>query len=140
LFGTSMGGQGALRLAFKHPDLFPTVAAIAPAIEYHEYYGQGNALDEMYESKEQARQDTAILHVHPSHFPPHLFFCCDPADTEWHRGADRLHEKLTALGVGHECDLTTQAGGHSWDYYNAVADRVVRFLHAGLDQESRRLL
>src|SRR5262245_4352327 len=34
LLGVCMGGQGALRLAFKHPDVFPVVAAIAPAIEY----------------------------------------------------------------------------------------------------------
>lgn len=27
LLGVSMGGQGALRLAYKHPNLFPTVAA-----------------------------------------------------------------------------------------------------------------
>jgi pimeloyl-ACP methyl ester carboxylesterase len=139
LFGVSMGGQGALRLAFKHPDEFPAVAGISPAIDYHDYHGQGNSLDEMYDSKEQARQDSAILHVHPSQFPPHVFFCCDPED-DWHRGVDRLHEKLSALGVPHECDLTTKAGGHSWDYYNAVAGRVVRFLRDGLDQESRRLL
>ena len=113
---------------------------IAPAIEYHEYHGQGNSLDEMYESKEQARQDTAILHVHPSHFPPHIFFCCDPDDAEWHRGADRLHEKLSALGIAHECDLTTRAGGHTWDYYNAMAGRLVRFLVDGLEHDSRRLL
>src|SRR5262245_14917766 len=31
LLGVSMGGQGALRLAFKHPDVFPVVAAISPA-------------------------------------------------------------------------------------------------------------
>src|SRR3954451_9967854 len=80
LFGVSMGGQGALRLAFKHPDRFPVVAAVAPAIDYHEYYGQGNSLDQMYESKEHARQDTAVLHVHPSRFPPHIYFCCDPDD------------------------------------------------------------
>ncbi|MCR9118154.1 MAG: esterase family protein, partial [bacterium] len=30
LFGTSMGGQGALRLAYKHPDVFPVVAGISP--------------------------------------------------------------------------------------------------------------
>jgi S-formylglutathione hydrolase len=139
LFGISMGGQGALRMAFKRPERFPVVAAIAPAIEYHDYYGQGNSLDAMYESKEQARQDTAILHVHPSQFPPHIFFCCDP-DDEWHRGADRLHEKLSALGIPHVCDLTTRAGGHTWEYYNAVAPRVVRFLYDSLDEESRRLL
>jgi S-formylglutathione hydrolase len=139
LFGVSMGGQGALRLAFRYPDEFPIVAAISPAIEYHEWYGQGNSLDVMYESKEQARQDTATLHVHPSHYPPHIFFCCDP-DDDWHRGADRLHEKLSALGVLHECDLTTRAGGHTWDYYNAVAGRVIGFLRKGLAEESRRLL
>src|SRR5262245_56178069 len=38
LFGVSMGGQGALRIAFKHPDIFPVVAGIAPAIDYHEWY------------------------------------------------------------------------------------------------------
>jgi len=30
LVGISMGGQGALRLAFKHPQLFPAVAGISP--------------------------------------------------------------------------------------------------------------
>jgi S-formylglutathione hydrolase len=140
LQGISMGGQGALRLAFKYPQLFPVVAALAPAIEYHELYGQGTPLDEMYDSKEQCRQDSAIMHVPPHHPPPHIFFCIDPADSRWFRGNDRLHEKLNALGVPHEIDLTTRAGGHSWDYFNHMAERVERFVHAGLEQESRRLL
>jgi S-formylglutathione hydrolase len=33
LAGWSMGGMGALRIAFKHPDLFGAVAAWAPAVE-----------------------------------------------------------------------------------------------------------
>jgi pimeloyl-ACP methyl ester carboxylesterase len=140
LLGISMGGQGALRLAFKHPDQFPVVAAISPAIEYHELYYREPPLDEMYNSKEQCRQDTAPMHVHPSRQPPHLFYCIDPTDREWYRGSDRLHEKLNALGVPHEIDLATRAGGHSWDYYNHMADRAVRFLNAGLEYESRRLL
>ena len=32
LLGTSMGGQGALRFAYKYPDTFPVVAAISSAI------------------------------------------------------------------------------------------------------------
>jgi S-formylglutathione hydrolase len=139
LLGVSMGGQGALRLAFKHPELFPVVAAVAPAIEYHELYGQGHPLDEMYDSKEQCRQDTAPMHVHPARHPPHVFFCADPEDP-WSRGGDRLHEKLSALGVAHEADLTTRAGGHSWAYFDHMAGRAVRFVHAGLGQEGRRLL
>jgi S-formylglutathione hydrolase len=140
LLGISMGGQGALRLAFKHPHLFPVVAGIASAFDYHEYYGQGFTIDGMYDSKEQCRQDTALMHVPPYNYPPHIFFCIDPADGDLYRGNDRLHEKLSALGFPHTCDLTTRAGGHTWDYFNAMADRAIRFVHAGLEQESRRLL
>lgn len=140
LQGISMGGQGALRLAFKYPDLFPVVAGIASALDFHDLYGQGTPLDELYGSKEECRQDTAILHVHPSHYPAHIFFCLDPDDEEWWRGNDRLHEKLNALGIPHEVDFTSRAGGHSWDYFNHMAKRVERFLLAGLEQESRRLV
>jgi S-formylglutathione hydrolase len=140
LQGISMGGQGALRLAFKNSQLFPAVAAVSAALDYHELYGQGNPLDTLYDSKEQCRQDTALMHIHPSKYPPHIFFGIDPDDERWFRGNDRLHEKLTALGVPHEIDFTTRAGGHSWDYFNAMAHRVVRFVHYGLVQESRRLL
>jgi pimeloyl-ACP methyl ester carboxylesterase len=131
LLGIGMGGQGALRLAFKHPETFPAVAALAPMIEYHELYGRGEPLDEMYDSKEQCRQDTAPMHVHPSRFPPHVFFAIDPREAFWFRGNDRLHEKLNALGVPHEIDFAPGPG---------VAERAIRFLYAGLEQESRRLL
>jgi S-formylglutathione hydrolase len=140
LLGISMGGQGALRLAFRHPEVFPVAAAIAPALDYHEYYGRGSTLDAMYDSKEQCRQDTALMHVPPYNGPRHIFFCIDPDDSDWYRGNDRLHEKLSALGVEHTVDLTTRAGGHSWDYFNRMAEPTLRFLYQGLEKESRRLV
>jgi S-formylglutathione hydrolase len=138
--GISMGGQGALRLAFKHPATFPVVAAVASALDYFELFGQGTPLDTLYDSKEQCRQDTALMHIHPTHYAPHIFFAIDPDDDRWFRGNDRLHEKLNALGIPHEIDFTTRAGGHSWDYFNHMAERVERFVVAGLEQVSRRLL
>jgi S-formylglutathione hydrolase len=140
VLGVGMGGQGALRLAFKHPRRLPVAAAIAPALDYHECYGEGAALDAMYDSREQCRQDTALMHIHPSEYPPHVFFCVDPDDERWYRGNDRLHEKLNALGVPHTADLATRAGGHSRAYFNHMAERAVRFVAAGLEHESRRLL
>jgi S-formylglutathione hydrolase len=140
LLGVGMGGQGALRLAFKHPRLFPVVAALGASLDHHELMHRGTPLDEMYDSTEQCRQDTALLHVHPSHFPPRIFFAVDPTDAAWHRGNDRLHEKLSALGITHEFEATTRAGGHTWAYYDALAERAVRFVLDGLDRESRRLV
>jgi pimeloyl-ACP methyl ester carboxylesterase len=140
LLGISMGGQGALRLAFKYAQVFPVVAAMSAAIDYYEIHGQGTPLDAMYDSKEQCRQDTATMHVPPVNPPPHIFFCIDPKDSDWYRGNDRLHEKLSALGIEHTADLTTQAGGHGWVYFNHMAEPAIRFLYRGLEKESLRLL
>src|SRR5262249_23711798 len=138
--GMRRGGEGAVGLGLKSPERFPVVAAIAAAIDYHERYGEGTPLDEMYDSKEQCRQDTAVLHVDPTRYPPHIFFGIDPDDTTWLRGNDRLHEKLTAPGIPHQVQFTTRAGGHSWEYFNRMAEPVERFVVAGLEHESRRLL
>lgn len=137
--GISMGGQGAVRLGLKYPDRFPVVASVAGAFDYHELYGQGTPLDDMYRSREASRQDTAVLHVHPTRFPPHLWFCSDPED-DWFRGNDRLHEKLSAVGIPHTADLTTAAGGHSWTYFDHMAAPLFAFLAEAVAKQNRRLL
>ena len=140
LFGTSMGGQGALRLAYKHPDKFPVVAAISPAIDYHLRLAEGDeTLSRMYPDKEAARQDTALLHIHPLNWPRHQFFCCDPDDYRWHESAERLRMKLWSLGVPHEIDLTTTGGGHSFDYYSRMAPQAFAFLVDRLARERLRV-
>ena len=140
LLGTSMGGQGALRMAFKHPNRFPVVAAISPAIDYQSRMDEGDeTLPLMYADKEDARQDTATLHVHPLNWPRNTWFCCDPADVRWHESADRLRMKLAALGVPHECDLETTGGGHGFEYYNRMATKAIDFLAARLENERLRV-
>lgn len=139
LLGTSMGGQGALRFSYKHPNRFPVVAAISPAIDYHKRFDEGDeTLPRMYPDKEAARQDTALLHIHPLNWPRHQFFCCDP-DDRWHESCDRLHMKLWSLGVPHEMDLTTRAGGHSFAYYSHMAPQAIGFLLERLEKERLRL-
>jgi pimeloyl-ACP methyl ester carboxylesterase len=140
LLGTSMGGQGALRLAFKHPRLFPIAVAVAPAIDYQIRFDEDESLQQMYPDAESIRQDTATLHVHPLNWPRNTWFACDPLDERWHESAERLHMKLSALGIMHEYDGDTSAGGHGWHYYNHMAPRAVGFVAERLDQEERRML
>ncbi len=140
LLGTSMGGQGALRLAYKHPNTFPLVAAISPAIDFHKRYDEGDeTIPLMYEDPEAARQETATLYIHPLNWPRHQYFCCDPSDYRWHESADRLRMKLYSLGVPHECDLETTGGGHGFEYYNRMIPHAMQFLHDRLEQERRRV-
>jgi pimeloyl-ACP methyl ester carboxylesterase len=142
LLGVSMGGQAALRMAYKYPNMFPTTAAISPAIDFQKRIVEGidPGLDFMYGDAETARQDTATLHIHPLNWPRHQFFCCDPTDLRWHESADRLRMKLYSLGVPFECDLETSAGGHSFEYASHMAPRVMEFIVTSLEQERLRVL
>jgi S-formylglutathione hydrolase FrmB len=142
LLGVSMGGQAALRIAYKHPNVFPTVAAISPAIDFQKRIDEGvdPGLELMYRDAEDARQDTATLHIHPLNWPRNQFFCCDPADVRWHDSVDRLRMKLWSLGVPFECDLETEAGGHSFGYASHMAERAVGFLAQRLEQERLRVV
>ncbi len=141
IFGTSMGGQGALRFAFKHPNKFPVVAAISPAIDYQSRLREGDeTLYEMYRDVEDARQDTATLHVHPLNWPRNMWFCCDPTDYTWHESLDRLRMKLNALGIAYEHDLETTGGGHGFAYYSKMVPRAVAFLVERLEKERRRVV
>jgi len=148
IIGTSMGGQGALRLAYRHPNLFPVSAAIAPAIDYHAAMREAHVRDdgdlydtlwEVYGDVERARQDTAILHVHPLNWPRHQFFACDPDDRHWYDGSVRLQSKLVALGIPHVAILEPRGGGHDPVYYDRIAPEVMAFVLDRLDQESRRI-
>jgi pimeloyl-ACP methyl ester carboxylesterase len=155
LVGTGMGGQGALRLAYRHPAIFPVAAAIAPAIDFHVAMREAGDRDDgelcdtlwdVYGDVERARQDTAILHVHPLNWPRHQWFASDPADVHWHDGAARLHSKLVALGIPHTALLdprlpaaTDPADAHGLVHEELVAADAVRFVCDALDAESRRL-
>ena len=144
LFGTSMGGQGALRLGFRHPSKFPVIVAISPAIDYHLRMRfpeeENDPLFEMYPDPEAARQDTALLHVHPLNWPRNLWYCCDPTDARWHEGAERLRMKLSALGIPQEHDLETSGGGHGFEYYNLMAKPAIGFLASALERERLRVI
>ena len=115
--------------------------AISPAIDYHNRMAEGidETLPLMYGDPEEARQDTATLHIHPLNWPRHQFFCCDPQDLRWWESVDRLKMKLASLGVPYECDLETTAGGHGFAYYNHMAERVIGFLTKRLDEERLRV-
>ncbi|MCA9234830.1 MAG: hypothetical protein KDA44_05140 [Planctomycetales bacterium] len=141
LLGISMGGQGALKLAYKHPNTFPVAAAISSAIDYQQWVDAGDpCLSQMYADPEAARQDTATLHIHPLNWPRQQWFCCDPADELWYDGNDRLRMKLYSLGVPHTCDLDTSAGGHCWEYNEHMAPAALEFIHQSLEHERLRVV
>ncbi len=134
LFGISMGGQGALNLSYRNARMFPVVAAVSPAIDFHIAYGKKLPLDDMFQNAEAARQQTATLHIHPLNWPKYQFFACDPQDPTWFDGCERLSSKLSSSGLFCEQDLETSLGGHNWVYFTAMSDKALQFISHSLAQ------
>ena len=118
--GVSMGGMGCLRLAFKHPDLFGTVAALEPAIEaslsydalqpadtfyradqYPEKFGIDGVVDEGY----WAENNSATIAANAPERLRDLAIMIEAGTEdgfELHRGAEFLHRVLWDRGLQHE--------------------------------------
>lgn len=141
LVGCGAGGQGALGIAYRRPETFPVVAAVAPAIDFQLAMREGlegsGVLWDVYDDVERARQDTAILHVHPLNWPRNQFFAADADDPVWYDGAARLHGKLAALGVPHEWMLDRVDPTRI--FADAAAESAVAFVVDRLGRESRRI-
>lgn len=138
VIGLGAGGQGGLRLGFENPREFRAVVSLEGCLDFHELHGRGTSLDDLYETRELARQDTPVLRLRSHDVPPCLYLGCS-ADSPWLQGNDRLREKLAALGVSHAVDFGTSVCGHSWTYYETMAPRVVRYLAEGLKTDSLKL-
>lgn len=134
LLGISMGGQGALQVAYRHAREFPNVVAISPMIDFDKMYGRDLPLDDMFSSAEAARQQTVTLHLHPLNWPRNQLIVCDPTDKECFEGVERLASKLYSSGIPFESDLQTTVNGHHWDYFNEMAKPAVAFLRERMDQ------
>lgn len=134
LTGVSLGGQGALKLAYRHAREFPVVAAIAPAIDFHRLFGLGLPLDGFFDDAESARQQTVPLHLNPLSWPRHQLLLCDADDEDWYESVQRLASKLSSSGVLFDQDFTARGLGHCWEYFDSVADDVVEFITSRLEQ------
>lgn len=142
LLGKGMGGQGALRIAYRHAKTFPVVSAIHPWIDMQLAHKAGDpTLTELYPDPEAARQDTALLHIHPLAWPPQHWFCGDPWDPTWFPGIERLQSKLSALGVPYACELElTPPPAHPQDYPLTMLPRALEKITHGWERERLRLV
>lgn len=142
--GISMGGWGALLLAFKHPEMFSTVTTHSAALfsELPHPTGEdrrskfmlslignifGTPPDEEYfktvnpvfiaETNAAAIKKSGIK----------IYFDCGDKDRYGFQESNKaFDERLTKLGITHEFHLFP--GNHGWEYMLSVADHSYGFL------------
>jgi S-formylglutathione hydrolase FrmB len=125
--GISMGGYGALRLAFRRPDLFGSVAvhsaaivAGIPADTGSNVRGRLRLFAEVFGSPVDRafwnRNDPLVLARSAPLGRTKIYFDCGSQDDYgFDAGAQALHNLLVSRKVTHEYHL--YPGGHNWLYF-----------------------
>jgi S-formylglutathione hydrolase FrmB len=129
--GISMGGYGALHLAFRHPDLFGSVSAHSAALIATLPHVQaatpgaasilgrmlGSVFGDPFDPAYWNRNSPFTL-VRNGSRPAGLriyFDCGTEDDYGFNRGAQAFHDLLVSRGIPHEFHL--YPGGHDWSYF-----------------------
>jgi pimeloyl-ACP methyl ester carboxylesterase len=128
--GISMGAMGALRAAFRHPDVFAAVVALEPAIEptaewrevtrRDRFYGRDDVVQTLYGDPVDAEMfrsnhplEMAVRHgVEIAAADLAIYVECGDEDMlNLHHGAEALHRRLWDLGLVHEY-RSVRGGNH----------------------------
>ncbi|MEO7216097.1 alpha/beta hydrolase family protein [Mucilaginibacter sp.] len=116
--GLSMGGHGALFLAFKHQNVFGAAGSMSGVVDIRQFadsYGIEALLGKYSEHPDVWEQHcvVSLLYlVKPNALA--LTFDCG-YDDGMYSGNQELHEKLLERKIPH--DYTVKPGGHSWEYW-----------------------
>jgi S-formylglutathione hydrolase FrmB len=140
--GISMGGYGALRLAFSHPELFSAVSAQSAAL----ITASPQELDSVSQSGGELASVLAQVFGNPINLPhwndnnplvlakrnaPALqklaiyFNCGQDDDFGFEKGAEMLHDELRKEKVKHE--YHAYDGDHSFNYFMSHFAEVMEF-------------
>ena len=120
--GNSMGGHGAMYLAFRHQDVFGNVGAMSGGVDIRPFPGNwhiSKRLGTIEEYPENWEKNTVINLTHllkPGSL--NIIFDCGSGDFFYEVNCN-LHKKLLAEKIPHE--FISRPGGHNWPYwYNAI--------------------
>ena len=134
--GLSMGGHGALFLAFRHPDVFWSCGSMSGNMDISPYPDKWHIKDrlgEQAENPQRWREHSVCNQVErlkncPLQ-PAQNIIIDDGMNDIFIQNNIALHEQLLEAGIDH--DFTVRPGRHSWDYWvNSLDYHMVFFFKA----------
>lgn len=126
--GLSMGGHGALYLAFKHQEVWGTAGSMSGGVDIRPFPNNWDIkkrLGTYPENKENWEKNTVINLVYLLDGDLKIIIDCGYEDFFFEENK-RLHEKLLERNIAH--DYIVRPGKHNWDYWaNAIKYQFIFF-------------
>ncbi len=124
--GHSMGGHGALQLAFNHPDVFSVAGAHSPTLrtkaEAQPFFGD-DAFYAVHDPVSLARTAANLGSLK-------IWLDIGTLDKGWRPRVEELDQNLTQRGIAHEWHLFE--GDHAGDYWTQHVPDYMKFYSNGL--------
>ena len=132
--GLSMGGHGALFLAFRHPDVFWSCGSMSGNMDITQFTDRWQIRARLgeYEGNEQRWRDHSVcnqldLVKNCPLKPAQNIIIDDGLNDIFIKNNIALHDKMVELGIDH--DFTVRPGRHSWNYWVNSLDYHMLFFH-----------
>jgi len=116
--GLSMGGHGALYLAFRHQDVFGACGSMSGGVDIRPFPNNWDIAKRLgkYSEYPQRWEDNSVINLTYLLTPNSLAITFDCGSGDFFYQVNKnLHEKLLERGIPH--DFTVRPGGHTWEYW-----------------------
>ena len=112
--GLSMGGHGALLLAWRHPDIYSSCGSMSGAVDITKIKKGGFGIDKLV--KFEDRKNYSVINLVPSLENGKQNIIIDDGTSDFLIKENRaLHAALLEHGIDHE--YSERPGRHTWEYW-----------------------
>jgi len=134
--GLSMGGHGALFLAFRHQDIFGACGSMSGGVDLRPFPDSWDIAKRLgkYSDFPERWNANSVINLTYLLRPDSLAIIFDCGTSDFFYGVNKsLHEKLLELNIPH--DYIVRPGAHTWAYWANSINYQVLFFNSFFDKK-----
>jgi S-formylglutathione hydrolase FrmB len=128
--GLSMGGQGALYLAFKHQDVFGAAGSMSGGVDIRSFPDNWDMAKRLgaYSEQPERWEKHAVINLLYLLRPNALQLIIDcGTDDFFYKTNENLHQQLLMRNIPH--DFISRPGAHNWPYWSNAVNYQLLFIN-----------
>lgn len=135
--GLSMGGHGALYLAFKHPDVFGAAGSMSGGVDIRPFPNNWDMAKRLgtYATQPQRWEAHTVINMLHLLTPNKLALLIDCGREDFFYDVNQnLHQQLLYRNIPH--DFIVRPGAHNWKYWSNAVHYQLLFMHTFFTNQS----